>query len=117
MSSWRLADFDFVLSDNLVEPLLYSEHVVLSGSFLWHDVLSQAFGAIDDIGRYDRQCRELLASARPHIIANRYFATPAVCAQPNVHKVGLVHFSPINERRRFVSRRKRAVIALGAAHA
>ena len=37
--SWGLQNFDYVLSDNLVEPLFYSKHVILIGSFFWHDVL------------------------------------------------------------------------------
>ena len=117
MSSWRLKNYDAVLSDNLVEPLLYSNHVVLSGSFFWHDVLSEAYGEIPAVKKYARLCREVLASSRPHIIANRYFVTPAVCAQGNVHKIGLIHFSKINESRSTASRPKRAVIALGGANA
>ena len=117
MSSWRLKNFDAVLSDNLVEPLFYSNHVVLSGSFFWHDVLSEAYGKNPDVEKYARQCREVLASSQPHIIANRYFVTPAVCAQGNVHKIGLIHFSKVNESRSTASRRKRAVIALGGANA
>ncbi|HCA42280.1 MAG TPA: hypothetical protein DEP28_03410, partial [Bacteroidetes bacterium] len=32
-------EFDLVISDNYIEPLMFSEKVVISGSFLWCDVL------------------------------------------------------------------------------
>jgi len=113
--SWNLEDFDYVLSDNLVEPLLYSERVTLCGSFLWHDVLSEAFPDNKFIARYSSWCKDLLAAAPPHMIANRYFVTPAVLEQANVHQVGLVPFCEARRAGRTNNLPRRVLIALGRA--
>src|SRR5688572_15472525 len=91
MRDWNLQEFDVVISDNFVESLLYSDRVVLVGSFFWHDVLFSAFGG-SEFERYVKWCEDLLASYKPHVLANRYFAMPAVSRQPNVHTIGLIPF-------------------------
>lgn len=115
--SWRLEDFDFVLSDNLVEPLLYSERVTLVGSFLWHDVLLSAFSGNQLIEKYSSWCNDILASTQPHVIANRYFATPVMDRQTNVHKVGLVHYCKARDTERINKLPEKVLIALGSAQA
>ena len=114
MRTWRLEDFDYVLSDNLVEPLLYSDRVTLSGSFFWHDVLFSAFAGMDVMERYMSWCGGILASVRPHVIANRHFVTPAVTEQVNVHKIGFIHFCGAREVRQ-AKLPTRVLIALGSA--
>jgi len=115
--SWGLRNYDYVLSDNLVEPLLYSERATLCGSFLWPDVLFSAFPGSKVIERYMFWCKGILDSLQPHVIANRYFVTAAVMEQMNVHLAGLVHFSRARETERTNVLPTRGLIALGAAQA
>ena len=117
MRGWDLGNFDFVLSDNLVEPLLYSNRAALCGSFLWHDVLFSVFPDHKIIDRYMFWCKGVLEATQPHVIANRYFVSPVLREQPNVHLVGLVHFSKARETARINHLPARVLIALGAAQA
>ena len=117
MLDWDLESFDHVLSDNLVEPLLYTDRVTLIGSFLWHEVLAAAFHDAEEIQRYREMCEELLLAKRPEMIASRYFAMPTVYQQTKVQEVGLIHFLPAGTTERSSHREKRALIALGGAPA
>lgn len=113
ISTWKLSSFDYVLSDNLVEPLLYAEQVILSGSFLWHDVLCTIFPNNQIIRQYKEWAEELMFSIQPKMIVNRYFAMPATKHQTNTFMVGLIHFNnaTVSERERKIP--KRILIALG----
>jgi hypothetical protein len=115
MSTWNLADFDHVLSDNLVEPLVYADRVTLSGSFLWHDVLASAFPESSDVGNYRSWCEDVLLSSRPKMVVNRYFAMPATGEQTEVREVGLIHFRPDLDAKRTNLLPGRVLIALGHA--
>jgi hypothetical protein len=115
--SWDLQNFDYVLSDNLVEPLFYSKRVILIGSFFWHDVLFSAFSENKYVAKYKLVCQDLLAAAQPHMIANRYFATPAVNQQTTIHKVGLIPFCRVRTEERPNSLPLQVLIALGGARA
>jgi|SRR5688572_25706515 len=114
MRDWNLPAFDFVISDNFVEPLLYSDRVALIGSFFWHDVLFSAFGE-SEFERYAKWCEDLLTSYKPHVIANRYFAMPEVRRQPNVHTIGLIPFSTPRRTEPLSRSARRILIALGSA--
>jgi len=113
ISTWKLSSFDYVLSDNLVEPLLYTDRVILSGSFLWHDVLATAFPHNEAVLRYQRWAEDLLIANRPNMIVNRYFAMPATEGQTNAFKVGLISFCETARGKRDKSVPKRVLIALG----
>ena len=115
MSNWNLSDFDYVLSDNLVEPLVYTDRVTLSGSFLWHDVLALAFPQSGDVEKYRSWCEEVLLSVRPKMVVNRYFAMPATGEQTDVREVGLIHFRPDLDAKRSNPLPGRVLIALGHA--
>ena len=69
---------DFILSDNLVGVLERRPDAVLSGSFLWHEVIA----AYADVNKACRKFVErdirLLQSCTPHMICNADLATPAV---------------------------------------
>lgn len=115
MASWRLDDFDQVISDNLVEPLAFTRRVTLMGSFFWHDILAQAYPTNPTIARYRSFAQQLLSSTRPTVIANRYFAMPTVAEQANVRFVGLIPFvreAAVNPRR---APPRRMLVALGNA--
>ena len=115
MATWRLDRFDHVISDNLVEPLFHTDHVTLIGSFLWHEVLREAFPNNGVIRRYRGQCKGLLNAKRIDMIANCYFATPGVYDQTKLHKVGLIHFCPSKDIAAKNRSGKRALIAVGGA--
>jgi UDP:flavonoid glycosyltransferase YjiC (YdhE family) len=51
------------------------------------------------------------------VIANRYFATPAIERQANVHKVGLVHYCKARDGKRLNKLPTRVLIGLGSAQA
>ncbi|MBA7527728.1 hypothetical protein ES705_19906 [subsurface metagenome] len=113
ISAWELPQFDYILSDNLIEPLLYSNRVVLIGSFLWHDVLHIAFPNKYEVQQYKQWAEEILRLTQPDMIVNQFFAMPAAELQANAFKVGIISFCKINqsERRRLAP--ENVLIALG----
>jgi hypothetical protein len=113
ISTWELSSFDCVLSDNLVEPLLYADRVILSGSFLWHDVLATAFPDNQAVLRYQRWAEDLLKANRPNMIINRYFAMPVTERQTNAFKVGFISFCETARGKRNKWIPKRVLVALG----
>ncbi len=92
IAAWGLERYDAVLSDNLVEPLLYAGQVTLSGSFLWHDVLVAAYPDHPDIARYHAWAVDLMRASRPVMLVNRYFAMPATREQADAVGTGLISF-------------------------
>jgi len=115
ISTWELPRFDYVLSDNLVEPLLYADRVILSGSFLWHDVLAAAFPADQEVRRYNEWAEDIMLSTHPDMIVNRYFAMPATEQQARAFEVGLIHFCDAVGSERDKRLPKRVLVALGNA--
>jgi hypothetical protein len=89
--------------------------VTLVGSFLWHDVLLAAFPGSGEIHAYWNRCEALLRFKQPNIIANEYFATPAVRRQTSLHEVGLIHLSGTRKNGHSSQGEKKVLIALGAA--
>ncbi|MFC1979173.1 hypothetical protein ACFLVP_04215 [Chloroflexota bacterium] len=114
ISEWNLSQYDYILSDNLVEPLLYNDRAILIGSFLWHDVLATAFSDNYQVQKYKAWAEEILGSIEPSMIVSRYFAMPATEQQTSTCGVGIVSFcrSNQNERRRVTP--KHALMALGS---
>ena len=92
IAAWGLERYDAVLSDNLIEPLLYAGQVTLSGSFFWHDVLAAAYPDHPDIARYHAWAVDLTRLKRPVMLVNRYFAMPATREQTDVVETGLISF-------------------------
>ena len=76
-----LAEADFVLSDNLVGVLAHRPDAVLSGSFLWSDVLEVHAGSSDACRAYVERERALLARHRPPMLASADLATDGVRAR------------------------------------
>jgi len=83
-----LDGFDVVVSDNLPEILKVRPDAVLSGSFLWHLVLS----GIDP--RIAAQAESLLAAHRPRMIASSLFGMPDLAARTRLTTVGLCVAAP-----------------------
>lgn len=111
---WELGQFDFILSDNLVEPLLYNDNVILIGSFLWHDVFSIAFPDNPVVRQYREWAENLLRKHRTDMIVSRYFVMPAAERQTNTHKVGIIGFSETGRIERGKSSPESVLVALGS---
>ena len=86
----ELDRYDLVISDNLVEALIYQPRTVLMGSFLWHDVYGAQFAGEPVVEEYRRRSKALLDEHKPPMIANRYFAMPAVLEQTRAVLVGML---------------------------
>jgi len=82
-----LIEADFVLSDNLVGVLEARPDAILSGSFLWHEVID-AYSKVNDACRkfVDREIY-LLKKCVPKMICNSDLATPAVLALTDAVRV------------------------------
>lgn len=76
MPEWENADL--ILSDNLVAPLLHRPDTVLSGSFLWSDVLETAYPDSADVDQFVATERELLRAHAPHMLCVDQMAMPGV---------------------------------------
>lgn len=85
----ELQRYNLVVSDNLVEVLCHAPNAVLMGSFLWHDLL-EAKRPEPITQRYAAWCLSLLREHQPPMIANRYFAMPAVRQQTRIVEVGML---------------------------
>ncbi len=90
LAALQLDSYDLVVSDNLVETLLYHPRALLVGSFLWHDVYV-AHRPDSVVARtYWTECTRLLADRAPVMVASRYFAMPAVRRQTRWVGVGVL---------------------------
>ena len=105
--------FDTVISDNLVEPLLYASNVILSGSFLWHDILQKAYPQHAVIQDYASKMQSLLLEKCPPMIVNRYMVMPAVTEQTQTHGIGFISFYEGQPRRDRPTRERHVLVALG----
>lgn len=106
--------FDFIYSDNLVEPVCFHPRVILGGSFLWHDVLLQAYPQSPSVQTYFAQMDELLQTHQPSMLANEQFAMPYLSTRTNVKPIGLVHFAKgVIRERPFQDLPQSILLALG----
>lgn len=96
-----LKNYDYVISDNFVEPLIYNENTIISGSFLWHQVYYDGFKANKGIEDYFDFCSNILEKYSPKIIVNRYFFYPALKPYPALVKVGM-----LKSIKRYVKKKK-----------
>jgi hypothetical protein len=117
ISDWELSRFDYILSDNLVEPLLYSGKVILIGSFLWHDILSTAFPDNPAVQRYRKWAEETLKEHPPDMIVNQYFAMPATEQQTKTFNVGIIGFCQAGQSERDRPVPQNVLIAVGSSMA
>jgi hypothetical protein len=85
-----LEAYDLVVSDNYVEVLASRPDAILSGSFLWHDVLRAKLPDSGAIRSYADVCEELLSVHAPPMIVNRYFATSAPLRRTRPVPVGML---------------------------
>ena len=74
----RLANSDFVISDNLVGVLEKRPDAVLSGSFLWHEVIAAYSNRNEVCKRFVDREISLLKINSPKMICNRSLASLAV---------------------------------------
>ena len=77
-----------VWSDNLPQILALRSDAVLSGSFLWHEVVD----AISPGTAFAATSRELLGKYRPLMAGNEYFSTVSVREETNFVPVGLYRY-------------------------
>jgi UDP-N-acetylglucosamine:LPS N-acetylglucosamine transferase len=115
IAAWQLDKYDQVVSDNLIEPILYTDKIILSGSFLWHDTLFAAFPDCRNILDYKEWAENIMLSRRPAMIANKYFAMPALSKQTDVFNVGIINFNQVSENIQINSTPKNILVAFGNA--
>ncbi len=77
-------DFDYVISDNLPEILIYRSDAFLSGSFLWHQITKE----IDN--DYRNNLKELFLINKVKIFAPKFFSMPDLSKELEVLECGLV---------------------------
>ncbi len=70
-----------VLSDNLATVLAHRPDAVLSGSFLWSDVLEKAHGGEPEVRKFVELERQLLAKHKPLMLGVEALAMPSVKRQ------------------------------------
>ena len=78
-----LINADFVMSDNLVGVLETRPDTVLSGSFLWHEVISAHAISNTACRNFVEREINLLQTHTPRMICNADLATPAVLSLTN----------------------------------
>ena len=78
-----LINADFVMSDNLVGVLETRPDTVLSGSFLWHEVISSHAISNTACRNFVEREINLLQTHTPGMICNADLATPAVLSLTN----------------------------------
>jgi len=78
-----LINADFVMSDNLVGVLETRPDTVLSGSFLWHEVISAHAISNTACRKFVEREINLLQTHTPRMICNADLATPAVLSLTN----------------------------------
>lgn len=78
-----LINADFVMSDNLVGVLETRPDTVLSGSFLWHEVISAHAISNTACRKFVEREIKLLQTHCPRMICNADLATPAVLSLTN----------------------------------
>ena len=69
---------DLVISDNLAGILRYRPDAILMGSFLWSDILGEAYGSFPEVGAFVEREQELLERFRPPMLCIGEMAMPAV---------------------------------------
>ena len=78
------AQYDLVLSDNLVTLLKYNINTIIIGSFLWKDVLEDKFPG-NKISKLDE---ELINQHNPLILTNKYAETGTLKNYSNKRSFG-----------------------------
>lgn len=82
-SNSSLATADFMMSDNLVGVLETRPDTVLSGSFLWHEVISAHAASNEACRKFVEREINLLRTCTPRMICIADLATPAVLSLTN----------------------------------
>ncbi len=77
----ELAKARLVLSDNLTAVLKFRPDAVLSGNFLWSDVLEHAYPEEEAVRQFVEQERRLLHKHRPIMLGVEQLVMPSVKAQ------------------------------------
>lgn len=90
-----VASFDAVLSDNLTGILERRPDAVLSGSFLWSEVLGEAYPEDARVKDFVAREQDLLARHRPAMLCVGALATPGVLSRTQAVDVGFTVFDPV----------------------
>ena len=83
-----LKNYDIVISDNLLEVLLYREDAYILAQFFWHQSLK------DISPSYFDGCEFLLNKFNPVVFGSWPFCSQSITSLPNFQRIGL--FAPIN---------------------
>jgi hypothetical protein len=89
-----LADADLVLSDNLPGVLGLRPDAVLMGSFLWSDVLGDAYPEQAEVSEFVAWERELLARWRPPMLCVGAMAMPGVLERTSAVPLSWMRSAP-----------------------
>ena len=79
----NLVSSDFVISDNLVGVLKRRPDALLSGSFLWHEVISEFSNQNESCREFVNREIKLLKQNKPIMICNQSLASNAVMSLTN----------------------------------
>ncbi|MBA9076973.1 hypothetical protein [Rufibacter quisquiliarum] len=83
----ELHEADLVLSDNLSQVLLYRPDAVLLGSFLWSDILEDAYPEVPFVTEFVEEERRLLATYKPRMLCVGDIVMPGVVKQTEAIKL------------------------------
>ena len=96
--NWRdldlpdLKHYDVVWSDNILQVLNFRSDAIISGSFFWHEILSN-YDDEKKINEFVKSERKILNKYNPIVVGNEYFATTDVSEKTKFVPVGLYRYS------------------------
>ena len=90
----KLHKYDIVWSDNILDVLHQRSDAIITGSFLWHEVLDQSKETTGLMSFVNNQ-RKLLDKHNPIMVGNEIFATPEVRNATRFIPVGFYRYDTI----------------------
>lgn len=108
-----IQEADCLISDNLVELLSIREDTILCGSFLWFDILENAYPKIESVKRFIDFNKNILAKHTPSMICVKDVAMPAVIT--NTKAIKMPWFAQEKKyKNKEIKKTKRIVLLTGA---
>jgi hypothetical protein len=87
----NLNKYDIVWSDNIIDVLYQRSDAIITGSFLWHEVLEKSKGGAG-LEAFVNSQRKLLEKHNPIMVGNELFATPEVRSATQFIPVGFYRY-------------------------
>ncbi len=112
IEQFNLDSYSLVLSDNLIEPLIYSDNCILIGSFLWHKILTRAYPENHWLDEYKLLGDQILKKYSNDIIVNKHFVMPEVKKHYDTFDINAICFTPTIQEKK-ITPKKNILIALG----